>query len=65
MRMNSYAGVAWLRGGIIRKDCTRIEDERATQRLGALRKNLWTAHKASKRGVQRVTKNKEMYLVEG
>jgi hypothetical protein len=40
-----YAGLAWLKGGIIRKDCTRTEDERATQRLGTLRKNLWTTHK--------------------
>jgi hypothetical protein len=43
--MIRYAGVAWLKGGIIRKDCTRAEDERATQRLGPLRKNLWTTHK--------------------
>jgi hypothetical protein len=38
--MTCYAGVAWLRGGIIRKDCTRTEDEQATQRLGPLGLNL-------------------------
>jgi hypothetical protein len=43
--MTRYAGVAWLRGGIIRKDCTRTEDERATQRLGPIWKNLWMTHK--------------------
>jgi hypothetical protein len=45
MRMNRYAGVAWLRGGIVRKDCTKKGDERATQRLGPLRKKLWTTNK--------------------
>jgi hypothetical protein len=44
-RMTRYAGVASLRGGIMRKNCTRTEDERATQRLGPLRKSLWTIHK--------------------
>jgi hypothetical protein len=44
-RMTRYTGVAWLRGGIMRKNCTRIEDAWATQRLGPLRKNLWTTHK--------------------
>jgi hypothetical protein len=43
--MTRYAGVAWFRGGIIRKDCTRNKDERATQRLWPLRKNVWTTHK--------------------
>jgi hypothetical protein len=43
--MICYAGVAWLKGGIIRKDCTRTEDEQATLSLGPLRKNLWTTHK--------------------
>jgi hypothetical protein len=48
MRMTRYAGMAWLRGGIMRKNCTRTEDERATRRLGPLKKNTWTTHKRKK-----------------
>jgi hypothetical protein len=29
----------------MRKNCTRTEDERATQRVGPFRKNLWATHK--------------------
>jgi hypothetical protein len=43
--MTCHIKVAWLRGGIIRKDCTRNEEERASQRLGPIRKNLWMTHK--------------------
>jgi hypothetical protein len=43
--MTRYARVAWLRGGIIRKDFTRTEDDRATHRLGPFRKSLRTTHK--------------------
>jgi hypothetical protein len=34
--MTRYARVAWLRGGIMRKNCSMTEDEGATQRLGPL-----------------------------
>jgi hypothetical protein len=40
-RMTCHMKVA----GIIRKDCKRNEEERASQRLGPIRKNLWTTHK--------------------
>jgi hypothetical protein len=38
------AGVAWLRRGDFRKDCTRAKVERATQRVGPFRKNLRIHH---------------------
>jgi hypothetical protein len=37
-------GVAWLRRGVVREDCTSAKDERATQRVGPLRKNLRMHH---------------------
>jgi hypothetical protein len=43
-RMNLCAGVAWLRRGVVRKDCTRAMVEGATWRIGPLRKNLRTRH---------------------
>jgi hypothetical protein len=42
--MTRCAGVPLLRGGIINKDCTRNEDQRATQRvvpLGKIIRMLW------------------------
>jgi hypothetical protein len=45
MRTTRHAKLAWGKENFIRKDCTRKGDERATQRLGPLRKNLWTTHK--------------------
>jgi hypothetical protein len=36
--------LAWLRRGVVRKDCTRVTVEQATQRVGPLRKNLWIHH---------------------
>jgi hypothetical protein len=44
IRMIHCAGVAWLKRGVVRKDCTRAKDERATQRVGPLRKDLWMYH---------------------
>jgi hypothetical protein len=35
---------AWFRRNVIRKDGTRAKVERATQRVGPFRKNLWTHH---------------------
>jgi hypothetical protein len=45
MRMTRRARLAWGKENFFRKDCTRKGDERATQRLGPLRKNLCTTHK--------------------
>jgi hypothetical protein len=45
MRTTRSARLAWGKENFVRKDCTRKGDERATQRLGPLRKNLWTTHK--------------------
>jgi hypothetical protein len=50
-RMTRYAGVEWLRRGVIRKECTRAKVERATHRVGSLRKNLYTHHEG-KRGTK-------------
>jgi hypothetical protein len=50
-KMTHRSGVAWLRRGVIRKDCTRAKVERATQRIRPLRKNLWTHHEG-KRGTK-------------
>jgi hypothetical protein len=38
------ARVAWLRRGVVRKDCTKAEVERTAQTVGPLRKNLRTHH---------------------
>jgi hypothetical protein len=38
------AGVAWLRRGIVRRECTRAKVEQATQRVGPFRKNLQMLH---------------------
>jgi hypothetical protein len=46
IRMIHCAGVAWLRRGVARKDCTRAKGEQATQRVGPFRKNLWMHHQA-------------------
>jgi Zn-finger nucleic acid-binding protein len=43
-RITRCAGVAWLRRGDLRKDCTRAKVERAIRRVGPLRKNLRTHH---------------------
>jgi hypothetical protein len=48
-RMTHCAGVAWLRGGVIRKDCARAKAERATQTVRLLRKNLWMHHEGKRR----------------
>jgi hypothetical protein len=45
------AGVVPLRRGFFRKDCTRAKDERATQRVGPLRKNL-RMHYEGKSGIK-------------
>jgi hypothetical protein len=45
------AGVAWLRRGAVRKDCTRAKDERATQGVGPLWKNL-RMHHEGKSGIK-------------
>jgi hypothetical protein len=47
-RMMHCAGVAWVRQGVIRKDCTRAKVERATQRVGALRNNLRMHHEGKR-----------------
>jgi hypothetical protein len=36
--MTCCAGMAWLRRGVVRKDCTRAKVEQATQTVGLLRK---------------------------
>jgi hypothetical protein len=48
-RMIRCAGVAFLRRGAVRKDCTRAKVERATQRIGSLRKILRTHHEGKRR----------------
>jgi hypothetical protein len=47
-RMTRSAGVAWLRRGIVRKDCTRAKNERATKRVGPLRKYLRMHHEGKR-----------------
>jgi hypothetical protein len=47
-RMAHCAGVAWLRRGAFRKNCTTAKVERATRRARPLRKNLRTHHKGTK-----------------
>jgi hypothetical protein len=42
--MTRRARVAWRRENFVRKDCTRAKDERVTQRVGPLRKNLQMQH---------------------
>jgi hypothetical protein len=39
-RMARCAGVAWIRRGVVRKYCTWAKVERATHRVGPLKKNL-------------------------
>jgi hypothetical protein len=39
-RMICCAGVAWLRRGVVRKNCIRAKVERTTQRVWLHRKNL-------------------------
>jgi hypothetical protein len=40
IKMTRHARVAWHSENFVRKDCTRTKDERVTQRVGLLRKNL-------------------------
>jgi hypothetical protein len=51
IRMIHSAGVVPLRRGFFRKDCTRAKDERATQTVGPLRKNL-RMHHEGKSGIK-------------
>jgi hypothetical protein len=50
-RMTRCAGVAWLRRGVIRKDCARAKVDQAIQIVWPLRKNLWI-HCEGKRGTK-------------
>jgi hypothetical protein len=60
-RMTHCAGVAWLRRGVVRKDCTRAKVERATQRVRPLRKNLRTHHEG-KRGTKDLGSKLPLYV---
>jgi hypothetical protein len=60
-RMTRCAGLAWLRRGVVRKDCTRANVERATRRLGPLRKNLRT-HQEGKYGTKYLGCKRPLYL---
>jgi hypothetical protein len=44
IKMTSHAKMAWRRDNFVRKDCTRVNNERETQRVGPLRKNLQMYH---------------------
>jgi hypothetical protein len=60
-RMTRYAGVAWLRRGVVRKDCTTAKVERTTQRVRPLRKKLWTHHEG-KRGTKKLGSKRPLYV---
>jgi hypothetical protein len=53
--------VAWLRRGVVRKDFTRANDDRATQRVGPLRKNLQMHHEG-KSGTKDLGGNQSLYV---
>jgi hypothetical protein len=61
--MTRCAGVAWLRRGVVRKDCTRGKVERATQRVGPLRNNLQTHHEG-KSGTKDLGSKRWLYVWE-
>jgi hypothetical protein len=42
--MTRCTGLAWLRRGVIRKDCIRVKAEWTTQRIGAIKENLQVHH---------------------
>jgi hypothetical protein len=61
INMTCHARVAWRRENFIRKVCTRAKDERVTQRVGLLRKNLWMYHEG-KYGTKDLCGGQPLYL---
>jgi hypothetical protein len=61
IKMTRHARVAWRREHFVRKDCTRTKDERATQRVGPLRRNLRMHHKG-KCGTKDLCGGQPLYL---
>jgi hypothetical protein len=60
-KMIHRAGAEWLKRGVLRKECTRANVERGTQRVGPLRKNLRTHHEG-KRGTKNVGDKRPLYV---
>jgi hypothetical protein len=61
IKMTRHARVAWRRENFVRKDCTRAKDERATQGVGPLRKNL-RMHHEGKCGTKDLCGGQSLYL---
>jgi hypothetical protein len=61
INMSRRARVAWRRENFVRKDCTRAKDERVTQRVGTLRKNL-RMHHEGKCGTKDLRGGQPFYL---
>jgi hypothetical protein len=60
-KVTCCAGVVWLKRSVIRKDRTRATDERATQRVGLLMKNLPTYHEV-RRGTKDLGGKRHLYV---
>jgi hypothetical protein len=61
INVTRHATVAWHRESFVRKDCTRAKDERVTQRVGPLRKNL-RMHHEGKCGTKDLCCGQPLYL---
>jgi hypothetical protein len=61
IKMTHHARVAWRRENFARKDCTRAKDERATQGVWRLRKNL-RMHHEGKCGKKDLCGGQPLYL---